>query len=430
MTPSTPPRRVLVLTWVEPFRPVRPAIRQHLRLFESSPAGHHVYYLNVALGVPAWIRRARFDVVVLHTTLLCTRWFAQAEDVRRTFAWLADSPAFKVALPQDEYDHAAVLDDWVADLGIDLVGSNFGPEHRPTLYPRSASRARFVQVLTGYLDLRTAESVIRKLKPAAERPLDLVYRATKLPFGFGRHGQLKHQIGTAAAQAAVRLGLSADISVDPRAVIQSDRWYDFLASGRAIVGCESGSSALDRRGELHAAVRQLLAEQPDMTFDEVSARLPVGWDDHHFFAVGPRHLEAIMTRTCQVLVEGDYDGLLTAGVHYVPVRRDLANLDEALLITRDPKAVDRMTQRAFDDLFLAGKLTYASAAVKLDEAMTDAPARPRSPFAELVMSTRLGLSQLIRQAMRAVRGAWRRALRPVGATSRAAPTQQPEGAAR
>ena len=84
-----------------------------------------------------------------------------------------------------------------------------------------------------------------------------------------------------------------------------------------------------------------------------------------------------MTRTCQVLVEGGYDGLLKAGVHYVPVRRDLANLADALLIVRDPSAVDRITRRAFEDLFLAGKLTYASAAAKLDEAMAGAPVRPR-----------------------------------------------------
>jgi hypothetical protein len=426
-------RRLLVLYWAESFRPLRPTIRQHLRLFEAGPGRPRVSYLNVALGVPAWVRRAGFDAIVLHTTLLCARWFARAADVRRALDWLGTSPAFKVALPQDEYDHAGVLDDWVADLRVDLVGTNFGPEHRRTLYPRSAGRARFVHVLTGYLDPPTAGAVVRRLRPAAERPLDLVYRATRLPYGFGSHGQLKHRVGTAAGEAAIRLGLRADVSVEPGAVIQSDRWYDFLASGRVVVGCESGSSALDCRGELHAAVQGLLAEQPDLTFDEVSARLPAGWDDYRFFAVGPRHLEAVMTRTCQVLVEGEYDGLLKAGVHYVPVRRDLGNLADALLIVRDPAAVDRMTQRAFEDLFLAGKLTYANAAASLGEAMAVAPARSRSRVADGAVSARLGLSWIGRLAWRAAGGAWRRARRrlpPLGNPTRAAPPRQPEGAVR
>jgi hypothetical protein len=405
----SPTRRVLVLYWCDPYRPLRATIRQHLRLFEAGPAGDQVLYLNVALGTPGWVKRARFDVIVLHTTLLCARWFPFAADVRAGLSWLADRPAFKIALPQDEYDHAAVLDDWVTDLGVDLIGSNFGPEHRPALYPRAHSRAQFLKILTGYIDARVAP----KLKPAAERPLDVVYRATRLPFWFGHHGQLKHRIASAASAAAAGLGFSTDISVEPGDTIQSDRWYDFLASGRAIIGCESGSSALDSRGEIRAAVQQLLAERPDLPFDAVSARLPTGWDRYRFHAIGPRHLEAVLTRTCQVLVEGEYDGLLQAGVHYVPVRRDLANMSEALAAIRDHAAVDRMTQRAFEDLVLAGKLTYAAVAREFNEALAGVPSRPRSRLADLATAARLRMSMFGRLVYRTARGALRRARRLV-----------------
>jgi hypothetical protein len=407
----TADHRLLMLYWAEPFRPLRPTIRQHLRLFEAAPDRPRVSYLNVALGVPGWVRRARFDVIALHTTVLCARWFARAADVRRALDWVAASPALKLALPQDEYDHSAVLDDWLTDLGVSVIGTNFGPAHRSALYPRASQRARFIRVLTGYIDDALAGRVVPALRPAAARPLDLVYRASRLPYWFGHHGQLKHRVGTAARSAAAELGLRADVSVEPGDTIQSNRWYDFLASGRATVGCESGSSALDRRGEIQAAVRALLTERPDLSFEEVSARLPAGWDAYRFYALGPRHLEAVLTRTCQILVEGEYDGLFQAGAHYVPVRRDLANLADALAVVRDSAAVDRMTLRAYEDLFLAGKLTYAAAARALGDAL-DIPASPRS--GDRWLAVRLRVSAALRLAGRVVRGGWRRLGRKFG----------------
>jgi len=101
-------------------------------------------------------------------------------------------------------------------------------------------------------------------------------------------------------------------------------------SGRAVIGAESGSSVLDARGEIQRRIGRLLAEQPGLSFEEVDAQMPDGWDSYAFFAMSPRHLEAVITKTAQVLVEGRYSGVLEPGRHYIPLRRDLANLDEAL----------------------------------------------------------------------------------------------------
>ena len=38
--------------------------------------------------------------------------------------------------------------------------------------------------------------------------------------------------------------------------------------------------------------------------------MPSGWDSYAFFAISPRHLEAVITKTAQVLVEGRYSGVL------------------------------------------------------------------------------------------------------------------------
>ena len=46
--------------------------------------------------------------------------------------------------------------------------------------------------------------------------------------------------------------------------------------------------------------------------------MPRGWDSYAFFAISPRHLEAVITKTAQVLVEGRYSGVLGAGAALHP----------------------------------------------------------------------------------------------------------------
>jgi hypothetical protein len=366
-------RRILVLFWYPTA--MRPAIRHHVRTFEASPLGHQVLYFNVRDGVPVWFRYLPCDVIVLHTTLLCLRWGDQFSRLKWDLRWLRDSPALKIAMPQDEYDHAEVLDEWLDELRVSVICTNFDEAFTPQLYPRMHMQARFIKALTGYIDTPTAEAVTPKLRPIAQRPLDLVYRAAHLPYWFGGHGQLKHRIADIISRRAEEVGLRCDLSTRPEDAITSDAWFDFLASAKATIGCESGSSVLDRRGEIRAKVQWLLERTPGLRFEDVSDCLPRGWDDHRFFALGPRHLEAVITRTCQVLVEGDYDGVLQANRHYLPLRRDLGNLDDVLHMARDHALLEKTATRAYEDLYLSGRYTYRSFAIQLDEIITPAPAR-------------------------------------------------------
>jgi hypothetical protein len=374
-----------------------------MRLFESSPNKHAVHYFNVALGIPRTIRESRFDAIVLHTTLLCARWFPQFAAIRDQLTWLADVNTLKIALPQDEYDHSAILDVWLADLKVDVVGTNFDPEHRTTLYPRLAQSARFLKCLTGYIDAATASAIAPRLHPPAERPLDIVYRANHLPYWFGHHGQLKHEVAIRVSEAAAVVGLKTDISTSPGDTIQSSQWYDFLASGRATIGCESGSSAIDRRGELRAAIQRLLAARPGLSFEEVSAQLPPGWDSYRFFAIGPRHLEAIITRTCQILVEGEYDGILRPNEHYLPLRRDFGNLTDLMAMVRDDNLLERITGRAYEDVYLSGRVTYAAAAQIFEPELAQLAPTPRSRWSDAAFRVRLRAATIARLTMHLAR---------------------------
>lgn len=322
---------------------------------------------NAAYGAPRWLGRVGLDGVILHTTFLALRWLDGFERRRERSAWIAELSCPKVALPQDDYDHAEVLDEWLEELGVDAVLTAL-PEHAGTLLPRTSRRADVRGVLTGYLD---ETDVARLGRPSrlADRATHVVYRATELPFWFGSHGRLKHEIGAVAEAAAGRLGLDADISTRPGDAIFGPRWLEFLASGRSVVGVESGSSALDRRGELRATVRGLLDEDPGATLDDLGERLPEGWDDHRFLALSPRHLEAAAAGTAQVLVEGSYSGVLEAGRHYLPVRRDLSDLEAALAETRDPRSLQPLADAAREELSLSGRYSYRALVGEVDDAL-------------------------------------------------------------
>jgi hypothetical protein len=58
------------------------------------------------------------------------------------------------------------------------------------------------------------------------------------------------------------------------------------------------------------------------------------------------------------LPEGDYSGVLEAGVHYQPVRRDLSDIDAALDRSRDPRHAQAMADRAHDEIVASGRYSW------------------------------------------------------------------------
>lgn len=325
---------------------------QHLSALAAAQPADVVPY-NAVNGAPRWLRHLRFDAVVLHTTVLTMRWNVWFEHWKRRLDWLADVDATKIAFPQDEYDHAHTNDEWLDELGVSVVCTVLDDAHRHALYPRLHGRAAFYDVLTGYVDMEAARRAERP--PLHERSFDVVYRARHLPYWYGSHGQLKHRIGDEVLARAGRAGIRCDVSTRETETFLGHSWLQFLRRGRATVGSESGVSTLDRRGELRTQVSELLQDDPSLSFEQVAARMPAGWDDYRFFAVSPRHLEAVTTGTAQILVEGRYSGVLEPGRHYIPVRRDFSDLDEALDRLHDVGSLERMTQRASRDVVESGR---------------------------------------------------------------------------
>jgi hypothetical protein len=352
-------KKILVLYRQPGFRHgMRLAIRENLYALDSLNGSYKTLYYNTVLSVPKWLRNLKFDAVVLHSTFLCMRWRPNFDLRKSRLNWISTLKCPIIALPQDEYDHSEILDEWLHEWNVSVIFSCFDERVRKILYPRMCQKAKFLRCYTGYIDDKVAEGVRNKLTPLKNRPYDVVYRAAHLPYWFGSHGQVKHRIADLISGWARDNGLRCDISTNQKDTIVGYRWLDFLASGRCVIGCESGSSVLDPRGEIQAKIQKIVEENPNLSFEQISALMPNGWDSHSFFAVSPRHFEAIITKTCQILVEGDYDGIFEADKHYIALRRDYSNLEEVLERIRDVGYLQTIVDRAYQDIYLSGKYSY------------------------------------------------------------------------
>jgi hypothetical protein len=130
----------------------------------------------------------------------------------------------------------------------------------------------------------------------------------------GRGAQEKSEIGRRFAELSDGLGLQVDIATDEEDRLYGDAWYRFLGSCRAVLGVEAGVSIFDLDGEARAATEELLAREPDLSFEEVSARILHRWEDHVFYrTVSPRHFEAAAFATCQILSRARIPGCSRPG---------------------------------------------------------------------------------------------------------------------
>lgn len=143
-----------------------------------------------------------------------------------------------------------------------------------------------------------------------------------------------------------KLGLISDIRF---ANLPRPLWSQYLRMTKAIVGAESGTYYLQRSGE---AIRRSLnyqKENPDAPYEAVFRYAFADARDYiNGKCISSRHFEPIGTRTCQILLEGEYNGILKPLEHYISVKKDHSNLDEALRLFADTSFRETMAARTHE----------------------------------------------------------------------------------
>jgi hypothetical protein len=318
-------------------------------------APQHAYTLyNYRQPVTERLKNTKFDAIILDTTFLCWRWAKPRklwlDRILEELAFVRDSDAVKIALPQDEYDHSKYLDEWLAAWKVDLIYS-VCYDHRDAFYERATRHAEIVEGLTGYIDDADLALMARSVLPYRQRTIDVGYRARKLPAFFGRFGQMKSLIGDRFREKMNGRGLCLDISTKEADMLTGDAWLHFLGNSKFTLGCESGSSLLDPRGEIRSCVNATLMIHPSAPFETLEKSCFPGQDMVRVYsAISPRLFEAAIARSCQILVPGRYMGVLKAGEHYIPLAEDMSNIDVVFEEMQDEEANGARIEACYDAL--------------------------------------------------------------------------------
>jgi hypothetical protein len=255
---------------------------------------------------------------------------------------VADASRPKVFCIGNEYKLMPEKMAFAARLGIRLLVTQSNSPDVQRLY-----RERLGCAVVGIPNTGLDTELFQPRTSREERPIDLGYRADDAPWYLGHRE--RREMADYFTAAASRYRLRVDISLDPADRFTEHEWADFLNRCKGQLGTEAGGDYFELDDRSRLRVNAYLAERPEATFDEVHRR---------FFAdYGPsvpirimsgRNVEAAGTKTVQLLFDGWYDGYLHPDVHYIPVRKDFTNVDEAIAKFRDQAYCERVVQQAYE----------------------------------------------------------------------------------
>jgi hypothetical protein len=342
---------------------MRASQRDHLFSFSEYAKGHDCYYLNAFTStIPFYFSYIKFDLVVFSWSFLGNR-FTQ-KSFSKSLNKIASVKSYncvKVALPQDEFSNTEAICDVINNFKINIVYSVSPKTEWHKMYKTvDFNEVKFYQVLTGYLD----EKLVRRISSDLlnnDRTIDVGYRSGSAVY-WGRFNLIKFKIAEVFQEKLKETSLKTDIAFGWNNFLMGDAWYDFLLKCKYMPGVEGGSSILDWDGSLFDEVKKYLLVNPSADFDEIEKNcIPKGKDGElSVIALSPRHLEACLTKTCQILIEGSYNGILVPGKHYIALKSDFSNLDTVVTHILNDDVRNDIIETAYRDIVLSDKYSYRS----------------------------------------------------------------------
>lgn len=375
----------------------RQTFTDSLRSFERYAPEHHFVYLNVETGkeIKHGMQYVPYDAIIMHYTFLAKRqnrppW---PDFYAEVLPRIQNLQGIKVLIPQDEYYFTQSLRDMIRDFDVDLVFTNSDGHNRDILYPREevGDKVQFERIFTGYIDEKTLFRINKLQKKISERYIGLGYRGMKLPYYFGSHGQLKHEVALRFDEKTKKLPhIHADLGmtgVRDNTVLYGDDWLKFLLYSRCTLACLGGSSLLIL-DDSQLNIFDYCTKHPNATFLETAEAVFPGEDGHiNMQLLSPKMFEAAMTKSCLVMVEGDYYGVFEPNIHYIEVKRDFSNIDDVIEKIQNHSFCQKIAQQCYDDIVApknpSNPYTYRAYAntvlSKISAIKTNLPATPVNP---------------------------------------------------
>lgn len=242
---------------------IRKTISDSLFCFSAYDKSNTYYYFNIGCDVilkkliDPKMELPNFSAIIIHYSAIAYRydsmWWNKNKNILISF--LKRYNCTKIIIPQDEYNETGALNDFIKDSGIKFIFTCASKDDYEKLYPKELGYEYIETVFTGYVNENDLEMINKKKKNHYERPIDLGYRARKLPYWLGRHGQLKFELANHFLKYLNNndTNLKYDISnngIKSNDVFLGNDWIEFLLNCRTMLGCLGGSGLVDWGGAL------------------------------------------------------------------------------------------------------------------------------------------------------------------------------------
>lgn len=350
-------KRVLVLHGLSSY--MRQTTFEFVMSFRRyAPPDCQVQYHNIRNPVLPASLKDGFDALIMTYEIVGLRSCNQWDWTVETVGNIRKNCDRFLVFPQDDYTCNRYLDEGLDELNADVIYTPIENGHE-IVYPIMSKKAEIRQVLTGYVDEPMAEKYLASWVPMEERTIDVGTRVRLLSPWLGRSALKKGLFAEKFDNLAKSAGMVSDISTKDEDVFFGEEWYEFLGSCKTTIAQKGGASLCDPDGSIQENVKEFLVKNPKAGFEEIEQSCFPNQDGlAEMSAISPRIFDAAMVGTPQILVEGDYLGVLKPWEHYIPTDSEISNMDEISEILRQPKVLEEIANNAAEVLIRERRFTY------------------------------------------------------------------------
>lgn len=349
------PFRLLVI-FNHPRKENASTILEHVYAF-SRYSENDVDYYNCFEGQDSINHSKQYDAIIYHYSLFGSYPFRCDSDLIQKLLNLKSR--LRIAFFQDEYQHCQERFKFIKQAEIDVIFSLLEPRYFAQVYTQNSGVESIYHTLTGYVDRGMVEKAAKALGQFS-REIDVGYRARTLPYYMGEGAQEKVNIGKRFLELSNNRKIRCDIAWDEGSRLYGQPWHKFLASCKGMLGVESGTSIFDLNDEVKPLIREELKKNPEATFEEVQRAVLLPFEGQIFYrCISPRIFEYTAHKTCMILFEGDYQGVVEPDVHYIMLKKDFSNYDDVVDKISDDDFRMRIVENAYGHLIDSHKFDYS-----------------------------------------------------------------------
>lgn len=359
----------VLIVYVREFQIIRKTIEDSIFCFgQYCPYNVEVFYYSYQpdMDMDSVLKHMQFDVVIFHSIFIFQRSVWDQQKWNRTIDRFASlwTGAKKVLIAQDEQYLTVRIHEFINKVKIDTLITCANRKTTDILYPaEKVNLKQIITVLPGYVDEKLWKKVRQiEQKEKIRRDIDIGYRTDKTPYALGYLGRQKTLVTEVFNEVAKKYPmqkLDVKNTVNGKNAYFGLDWFRFLLRCRTVIVCPGGASIQDAKGEIRWRVNAYQKKNQNATYEEIDRDvLKVYGDPIDYSSITPRFFDAAMTKTCQILIEGDYIGEFQSDIHYIELKKDFSNLDDVLKRVQDKNLCRRIAETAYRDIVLSGKYTY------------------------------------------------------------------------